>query len=359
MSKYALILAGGAGTRFWPLSTQAKPKQFLDFLGQGQTLLQQTFQRMLTVCPASHIYVVTNEIYRNLVSEQLPELHWDHILLEPTRKNTASPIAYACYRIAAHDPEAVLAVAPADHLIFQTELFTQDLNLAMEAAAEDERLYAFGIKPTCPHTGYGYLEAATDQTAAGKIFKVKQFKEKPELDLAREFFANPNFYWNSGIYVWNVNSFIRACEKYLPTTAEIFTQGQQFYFTPREKEFITQNFPLADEISVDFGILEKADNVFVVKAAFDWSDLGSWQSFYEASSKDEAGNVCLGGKIIAAESENCFFQGPADKVAVICGLRDYIVVSTDKALLICPKNQEQRVKEFVNQLKEQRAGEFV
>lgn len=359
MTRYALILAGGAGTRFWPLSTQAKPKQFIDFLGQGRTLLQQTYDRMVALCPASHIYVATNEIYRNLVSEQLPEIPWDHILIEPVRKNTAPAVAYASYRIAAHDPEAVLAVVPADHLIFQTELFVKDLNLALDVALESKKLYTFGIKPTSPHTGYGYLEVDAENSADGKIFPIKKFKEKPELELAREFFNAGNFYWNAGIFVWSVGSFIQACEKYLPVTADIFSAGQEFYFTPKEKDFIIQNFPLTDEISLDFGILEKADNVFAVKAAFDWSDLGSWRSFYEASAKDELGNVCLGGKIITSETNNCLFHGSTEKVAVICGLEDYIVVSTEKALLICPKNQEQRVKEFVNQIKEQRATEFI
>ena len=359
MTNYALILAGGAGTRFWPLSTQAKPKQFIDFLGQGRTLLQQTYDRMVTLCPASHIYVATNEIYRDLVKEQLPEIIADHILIEPVRKNTAPAVAYASYRIASHDPEAVLAVVPADHLIFKTEVFIQDLKLAFESASTDGNLYTFGIKPTLPHTGYGYLEVETEKSVNGKIFPIKQFKEKPELELAREFFNSGNFYWNAGIFVWSVGSFIKACEKYLPATADIFSAGQEFYFTPKEQEFITQNFPLTDEISLDFGILEKADNVFAIKAGFDWSDLGSWQSFYEASAKDELKNVCLGGKIITSETNNCLFYGQKDKVIVACGLEDFMVVSTDKALLICPKNQEQRVKDFVNQLKEQRVTEFI
>ncbi|MGV3560129.1 mannose-1-phosphate guanylyltransferase [Larkinella arboricola] len=342
---YVIIMAGGVGTRFWPFSRTNYPKQFHDVLGTGKSLLQQTAERFDGICPNENIYIVTSAEYHQLVKEQLPYLSDDQILCEPVRRNTAPCIAYAAYKIAQKDPQANMVVAPADHIILKEEEFKNTIRTALEATANQDILVTLGIQPSRPDTGYGYIQYIPDSDSQS-VKKVKTFTEKPHLELAQQFLESGEFVWNAGIFVWNAQAIRKAFEAYMHETAEIFAEGDEWYFTEKEDAFINKAYSLCKNISIDNGIMEKAKNVYVVLSDFGWSDLGTWKSLYEVSGKDENQNVTDGTHLLYNTSNN-IIKTPKNKLVVISGLEGFIVAEFDGVLLICPKEEEQKVKEFV------------
>lgn len=344
-NNYCVIMGGGIGSRFWPFSRQNMPKQFLDFFGTGRSLLQQTFDRFSQIVPVENIFVATNEIYADLVQEQLPELKASQILLEPTRRNTAPCIAYASYRINAINPKANIVVTPADHLILQDANFFRNIQTGLNFVSKYDSLLTLGVKPVRPETGYGYIQV--EDSSKDAVQKVKAFTEKPNLELAKVFFESGEFYWNSGIFLWNVKSILDAFHHHLPDVTTRFDQGYDLFNTPEEKAFIEEQYPMCPNISIDYGIMEKADNVYMMVANFGWSDLGTWGSLYDLSDKDEHANTTLKSKSLFVESYNNLVTLPEGKLAVIQGLDDYIVAETEDILLICKKSEEQRIKHFV------------
>ena len=352
---YVIIMAGGVGTRFWPFSRTSYPKQFHDVLGTGRTLLQQTADRFEGVCPSENIFIVTSSLYKDLCQQQLPQLTDDQILCEPIARNTAPCIAYACYKIAQQDPEANIVVAPADHIIIKEEEFKRTIQSALDATKEQDILVTLGIQPSRPDTGYGYIQYIPESEKT--IKKVKTFTEKPHLELAQQFVESGEFVWNAGIFVWNVQSIIKAFEAYLPEIAEIFTEGTGKYYTNHEKAFIDRAYSLTNSVSIDNGVMEKAKNVYVVLSDFGWSDLGTWKSLYEVSDKNDDLNV-IDGHILLYDTKNCIIKTPKDRLVVVNGLDGYIVAEYDNVLMICRKEEEQKVKNFVADAKE-RGAEFV
>ncbi|GAB2571349.1 mannose-1-phosphate guanylyltransferase [Spirosoma areae] len=352
---YVIIMAGGVGTRFWPFSRTSYPKQFHDVLGTGRTLLQQTADRFEGVCPPENIFIVTSSLYKDLCQQQLPSLSDDQVLCEPIARNTAPCIAYACYKIAQKDPEANIVVAPADHIILKEEEFKRTIQAALDATAQQDILVTLGIQPSRPDTGYGYIQYIPE---AGKaINRVKTFTEKPHLELAQQFLESGEFVWNAGIFVWNVQAIINAFETCLPEIAEIFEEGKEAYYTDREEPFINKAYSLTKSISIDNGVMEKAGNVYVVLSDFGWSDLGTWKSLYEVSDKNDDLNV-IDGHIMLYDTKNCIIKTPKDRLVVVNGLDGYIVAEYDNVLMICRKEEEQKVKNFVADAKEQ-GMEFV
>ncbi|TDB69211.1 mannose-1-phosphate guanylyltransferase [Arundinibacter roseus] len=345
---YVIIMAGGVGTRFWPFSRTNYPKQFHDVLGTGKSMLQQTVERFEGICPIENIYVVTNHEYEQLVTEQLPLLMPDQILLEPHRRNTAPCIAYACYKIGAKNPDANIVVAPADHIILKEETFRDTIRVALGATRQEDILVTLGIQPTRPDTGYGYIQYIPDKRM---VKKVKTFTEKPHLDLAIQFLESGDFVWNAGIFVWNVRALKNAVTSFLPDIAELFGEGEKYYYTQEEVPYINKIYSHCGNISIDNGIMEKADNVHVVLSSFGWSDLGTWKSLYEVSEKDENQNV-TDGNLILHDTQDCIIKTPADKLVAINGLHGFIVAEYDDVLLICRKEEEQKVKELVAQARE-------
>ncbi len=344
---YVIIMAGGVGTRFWPFSRTNFPKQFHDVLGTGRTLIQQTADRFEGICPEENIYVVTSHEYRDLVKAQLPFLTDDQILLEPHRRNTAPCIAYASYKIGTRDPKANIVVAPADHIILNEEAFRNTIRVALGATHLNDVLVTLGIQPTRPDTGYGYIQYIPDKMT---VKKVKTFTEKPHLELAEQFLESGDFVWNAGIFVWNVQTLKKAVKKYLPEMAELFGDGESLYYTPDEIPYINRIYSHCGSISIDNGIMEKADNVHVVLSSFGWSDLGTWKSLYEISEKDENENV-VEGNVLLHDTSNCIIKTPKDKLVVVNGLEGFIVAEYDGVLLICRKDDEQKVKELVAEAK--------
>ncbi|CAN5355294.1 mannose-1-phosphate guanylyltransferase [soil metagenome] len=353
---FVVIMAGGIGSRFWPYSRNDHPKQFLDVLGIGNSLLQMTYERFLPLCPKENILVVTNEAYAGLVHEQLPEIKKDQVLLEPTRRNTAPCIAYACYKIYKKDPDSCIIIAPSDHAIFKEALFEQTIMNAVNSALENDKLITLGIKPNRPETGYGYIQYHQD--TLDPIKKVKTFTEKPQLDLARKFLESGDFVWNAGIFIWNSNSIIQAFNKYMPDTAEIFEEGYNFYYTEKEDAFIKKAYSQCKNVSIDYGIMEKADNVYVVLGDFGWSDLGSWNSLHEIKEKDESLNV-IDANALVYESTNCIIKGPKDTLVVLQGLEGYLVAACDNVVLICKKDEEQKFREFTSDVKSKKGNLFL
>lgn len=343
---YCVIMGGGIGSRFWPFSRKTLPKQFLDFFGTGRSLLQQTFDRFSKVIPKENILIVTNDIYFDLVREQLPEINPGQILLEPTRRNTAPCIVWASYHIRALNPNSNIVVAPSDHLILKEGEFLEAIEKGLEFVSHSDKLLTLGIKPNRPETGYGYIQIAEKE--GENFYKVKTFTEKPELELAKVFIESGEFYWNSGLFMWNVNSIINAAEKLLPELCEILIQGKDVYGTEKEKEFIDKNFPACPNVSVDIGIMEKADNVYVSLGDFGWSDLGTWGSLYDLSTKDENNNVVLKGESLFYNSKENIVVLPKGKLAVIDGLEGYLVAESENVLLICKKDEEQGLRKYVN-----------
>ncbi|GGC02718.1 mannose-1-phosphate guanylyltransferase [Dyadobacter sediminis] len=345
---FVIIMAGGVGTRFWPFSRTHFPKQFHDVLGTGKTLLQQTVERFHGVCPVENIYIVTSLEYRDIVKEQVPFLNDKQILLEPNRRNTAPCIAYACYKIASRNPNANVVVAPADHIILKEDVFRDTIKVALGATRNEDILVTLGIQPSRPDTGYGYIQYIPDKLT---VKKVKSFTEKPHLELAMQFLDSGDFVWNAGIFVWNINAFKKALKRFQPYTAEIFEEGNTHYYLETEDMFVQRAYQHCGSISIDNGIMEKADNVHVVLSNFGWSDLGTWKSLYEVSEKDEHMNV-TDGNVILYDTANSIIKTPKDKLVVINGLDGFIVAEYDGVLLICKKEDEQRVKEFVADAKE-------
>lgn len=340
-------MAGGIGSRFWPMSTMDKPKQFLDVLNIGRTLIQQTADRFEGIVPKENIFVVTSQKYKALIHEQLPYLSEQQILLEPCMRNTAPCIAYAVWKIRQRSKEANIIVAPSDHLITREEDFKTVINEGLRFIASNDALLTLGMKPHKPETGYGYIKAGLQQALNGysQLYPVVQFAEKPNKERAEQYLASGDYFWNSGIFLWSAQSIEKAIRAYLPDVAAIFDQGEAVYDTPEEQAFIDKAFPTCANISVDYGILENADNIFVRTADFGWSDLGTWGSLHEQSGKTEAGNV-IKGNIHTFETRDSIIRVEGDKKVVVQGLTNCIVVDTGDALLICNKDEEQRIKEF-------------
>lgn len=354
-------MAGGVGTRFWPMSRTAHPKQFIDVMGSGQTLLQSTFSRSLNICPAKNIFVVTNDSYRSLVKEQLPDIPDENILCEPARKNTAPCVAYAAWKIYDSNPDAVMVVAPSDHLITKEDTYVKAIRSCMTKATSEDCLITIGIRPTRPDTGYGYIQyvEADPPQKDKRIKKVKTFTEKPDLDMAKFFLQSGDFLWNAGIFVWSVKSIMSAFENLMPEMAQIFSEGKGKWGTKNESSFLKDAYARCKNISIDYAIMEKAKNVFVRASIIGWSDLGTWGSLYTHIKKDPNGNAIVGKQVMLYNSKNCVVHVPNDKLVVIEGLDDYIVVESDNILLICKKQDEQQIRTFVNDVKIAKGDKFV
>jgi mannose-1-phosphate guanylyltransferase len=352
-NNFCVIMAGGIGSRFWPYSRTAKPKQFLDILGTGQTLLQQTIHRYRNICPLENILVVSNEEYGSLIYEQLPEIQASQVLLEPFRRNTAPCIAYANQRIGMLNPNANIIVAPSDHLIGDEEEFRRVILQGIDFVKSRDVLLTLGIMPNRPETGYGYIQVNGQENFDGNecLRPVKTFTEKPNIDLARIFVESGDFFWNSGMFIWTLGSITRAFEKYLPEVQGLFHDGLNAYGTSEETPFIRQVYEACGKISIDYGIMEKADNVYVLCADFGWSDLGTWGSLYDHLIHDESGNGIGNGQAIAFQANRNVIHVPKEKLTVLQGLDDYIVVDTEDVLLICRKQDEQQIRMMVDEVK--------
>lgn len=345
-------MAGGIGSRFWPMSKTSHPKQFIDILGTGQTLIQQTYSRLKKICPEENIYIVTNEMYEDLILEQLAGITKEQIICEPSRKNTAPCIAYANYKIAAKNPNANIVVAPADHLILKEDEFVKVVNMALAFTENNDCLVTLGITPSRPDTGYGYIQFDSNiSSSKDEIKKVKTFTEKPNLELAKQFVESGEFCWNSGMFIWSLKSINKAFETLLPTMDGIFKEGVGLYNTPDEKEFINKSYSICKNISIDYGIMEKSTNVHVISADIGWSDLGTWGSIYTHLDHDDQQNAVVGNNVMLYDSEKNIINVPKDKLVVLQGLDDFIVVDTNDVLMICKKQDEQKIKQFVNDIK--------
>lgn len=354
-NKYVVIMAGGTGTRLWPVSTSQKPKQFHDLLGVGKSLLRMTYERFLAHYKQENIYVVTNKDYELLVKEQIPEIAEDQLLLEPNKRNTAPCIAYAAYKIASQNPEATMVVAPADHLILKEDTFHQALSVAMDSASKNDHLITLGMHPNRPETGYGYIQYIPDSSV---VKKVKTFTEKPELDLAKKFIESGDFVWNAGIFIWSARCIIDAFENHLPDIAEIFSDGDEPYFSTSEKLFINKAYTQCVNISIDFGIMEKAENVYVLLADIGWSDLGNWESLHEIRDRDEDNNA-ITEKVLCFDSTDNIVTTDKAKLVVLHGMKDFLVAEEDGVILICKKNAEKEVKDIVAAVKSKMGDSFI
>lgn len=346
-NKYCVIMAGGIGSRFWPKSRQNMPKQFLDILGTGKSFIRHTYERFEKIIPAENFLVVTNRKYKDLVLEHIPEIGSDQVLCEPIGRNTAPCIAYAAYTLLKKDPEAEMVVTPSDHLILNEDDFRQIITECMEFASANDALMTVGIKPTRPDTGYGYIQVSDNNP----ISKVKCFTEKPNLELAQVFLQSGEFFWNSGIFVWKVGTIVRAFEKYLPEHHMLFSGVMRALGTDAEQNIVEMAFSECRAISIDYGVMEKADNVYVRCGEFGWSDVGTWGSVYQHSRKDRYANAIPEKGCYLYDTRSSIVSLPKDKIAVISGLKEYIVVDTDDVLLICPRAEEQQIKKFIDEVK--------
>lgn len=349
-------MAGGIGSRFWPFSRNERPKQFLDFFGTGSSLLQMTYNRFRKLIPASNIFVVSNVMYRDLILEQLPELAGNQVLLEPTRRNTAPCIAYAVNRIAAIADEANIVVAPSDHLILNEDEFIETIRCGLKFVADENALLTLGIKPSRPETGYGYIQI---DGGSGPLRKVRTFTEKPNAEMAKIFMESGEFLWNSGIFLWSLSSIQKAFEEFLPEISRNFSKGKDVYGTPAETDFINEIFPSCHNVSIDYGVMEKASNVYVLCSDFGWSDLGTWGSLYDLSEKDADANVTLKCNSLFYESKDNIVVMSPEKLAVVQGLDGYIVSEADNVLLICKKEEEQRIRQMVNDVTVKFDGKYI
>lgn len=353
---YVALMAGGVGTRFWPYSRNSHPKQFLDVMGTGKSLLRSTYERFLPLCPPENIFVVTHQEHVALTLEQIPELKESQILAEPMRKNTTPCIAYACHKIVKINPEAILVVSPADHLILNEVDFQQTILKAAEHAGTQDKLITLGITPTRPETGYGYIQFLESKNP---LKKVKTFTEKPELALAKKFIDSGDFVWNAGIFIWSVQTFLKAFRKHLPEMAEIFDDASEKISTPEEKAAIQTAYAQIKNISIDYGIMEKAENVYVWLSNFAWSDLGSWASLHDVSRKDENNNA-IAADALVYDTRNSIIKGPKDKLIVVQGLNGYLVGAFDNVVIVCEKDKEDLFRRFVNDLKgKSNGGEYL
>lgn len=355
---YVAIMAGGIGSRFWPMSRTDHPKQFLDILNTGETLIQQTFARYNKLVPAENIYIVTSKEYVSVVKKQLPSIPEENILGEPSRKNTAPCIAYIALKLLKKDPKALMIAAPADHLVLETDQFLKTSGIALDFVDHFNALVTIGIKPTYPNTGYGYIQHDAVAAAPG-IYKVKTFTEKPNLDLAKTFLASGDFLWNAGIFVWKVKHIVDALEKYLPEVYEVFAAEKDKLNTQHEQEAIEVIYPQCTSISIDFAVMEKADNVFVIPASFGWSDLGTWNSAWENMERDYLDNAVAGKNVMIIDATKCMVHAPDNKLVLLQGLDDYIVVDTKDVLLICKKEKEQEIKEYVAEVKRHKGDKYL
>lgn len=355
---YVAIMAGGIGSRFWPMSRTSFPKQFLDILNTGKTLIQATYERFARFIPADNIYVVTSEEYENIVAEQLPQIKRENILSEPSRKNTAACIAYIAFKLRQLDPNGSLICAPADHLISDETGFTKVCLEAMNFVQKHKALITLGIKPTYPNTGYGYIQFE-QQPVSDNVYKVKTFTEKPNTELAKTFVQSGEFLWNAGIFVWQVKNIVHAFETHLPEMAEVFEAEKEAYNTPSEKKAVERIYPQCVNISIDYGIMEKADNVYIIPSSFGWSDLGTWNSAYENMEKDYLGNAVAGNSVIVFDANRNMVHAPDDKLVVLQGLDDYIVVESKDVLLICQRDKEQEIREYVAEVKRNKGDKFL
>ena len=346
---YAILMAGGVGSRFWPVSTAEFPKQFHDMLGSGDTLIQKTFSRLSKLIPVENIYILTNERYNNLVLEQLPIVKQAQVLLEPAMRNTAPCILYASLKIQKLNPKAVMVVAPSDHWIEDEVTFSDNLKQCFDFCSNEDALMTLGIKPTFPNTGFGYIEY--DKSDENPIKSVSQFREKPDYETAKSFLTSGNFLWNGGIFIWSVKSILQAFEKFQPQMNSLFLKGFESYNTYSETTFINENYADAENVSIDYAILEKAKNVYVLPATFDWNDLGTWGSLHEKLDKDESNNAVVNATVLLKNASNNIISTSKDKLVIIDGLEDFIVVDKDNVLLIYPKSKEQEIKGIVASLK--------
>ncbi len=348
-SCYCVIMAGGIGSRFWPLSRKERPKQFIDILGTGKTFIRQTYERFLPLVPPENFLVVTSDQYKKLVLEELPELKEEQVLCEPVRRNTAPCIAYAAHRIAATAPQATMIVAPSDHLITNEHEFIRILKEAVEFTEKNDVLMTIGIKPNRPETGYGYIQI-NNNDSGNPIYKVKTFTEKPNEELAKLFVESGEFFWNSGIFIWSLDSIIHAFEKHIPEIDTIFEEGADIYCTEKEQEYINSVYPECRNISIDYGIMEHAENVYVYCADFGWSDVGTWRSLFIHSKKDENNNAVVTGKTHLVNTSNCLIKLAGNKSAIIEGLDNYIIADSGDILLICNRDKEQEIRNYSEQI---------
>lgn len=347
-NNHVVIMAGGVGSRFWPMSTADKPKQFIDVLGVGRSLLQLTYDRFEGICPPENVWVVTNVKYAGIVKEQLPEVSASHILLEPARRNTAPCIAYVSWKIKSQDPKASVVVTPSDHLITNPVEFRRVIVSCLQFTSETDAIVTLGMKPTRPETGYGYIQAdlTTSSPRNKEIFRVDTFREKPDLQTAMSYIRQNNFFWNAGIFIWNVETIVNAFRIYQPAISKVFESMLPIYGTPDEQKEIDRRYGECENISVDYAIMEKAEEIFVCPADFGWSDLGTWGSLLMQTKRDLYGNSCIGKNISMYDSHNCIIHTTQEKKVVIQGLDGYIVAEKDDTLLVCKLSEEQRIKQF-------------
>ena len=345
---HLVIMAGGIGSRFWPMSTPERPKQFVDVLGTGRTFIQMTVDRFKGILPAENVWVVTSQAYEDIVAEQLPEVPRGNILLEPCRRNTAPCIAYAAWRIKSIDPKATIVVSPSDHLVLDVPEFQRVITSAMDFASTSDAIVTLGMKPTRPETGYGYIQTDMSCPSARnkEIYRVDSFREKPDLATAEKYIRKPNMLWNAGIFIWNVSTVVNALRVYAPEINEVFENLLPLYGTDKEQEAINENFPKCESISVDYAILEKSEEIYCFPASFGWSDLGTWGSLRENVSRDNNGNAVIGNNVQTFETRDCVIHCSEERRVVVQGLEGYIVAEKDNTLLICKLSEEQRIKQF-------------
>ncbi|MGB5819219.1 MAG: mannose-1-phosphate guanylyltransferase [Saonia sp.] len=348
---YAVLMAGGVGSRFWPVSTVGYPKQFHDMLGTGDTLIQKTFQRLNKFVPTENILILTNERYNDLVLEQLPLVKQEQVVLEPAMRNTAPCILYAALKVQKMNPNAVMIVAPSDHWIENEEAFAADVKTCFDKCEKESVLCTLGITPTFPNTGFGYIEYEKGDDHVSDLKKVRQFREKPDYETAKEFLAQGNFLWNAGIFIWGVKTIVNAFETFQPEQYHLFQSGVSCYNTKEERAFIGENYEKAEDISIDYAILEQSKSIFVLPASFDWNDLGTWGSLYDKLEKDANDNAIVNCRTISEDAHGNMIRTPKDKIVVIDGLKDYIVVDKEEVLLICPKSKEQDIKKILTKVK--------
>lgn len=348
---HIVIMAGGIGSRFWPMSTTECPKQFIDVLGVGRSLLQLTYDRFQGICLPENIWIVTNKKYLELCREQLPDVPTENILLEPCRRNTAPCIAYVSWRIKSKNPKANVVVTPSDHIVTDTVEFQRVITSCLKFTGETDAIVTLGMKPNRPETGYGYIQAdlSVSSPRNKEIFRVDSFREKPDIETAKKYILQNNFFWNAGVFIWSVSTIVNAFRVYQPAISKVFEGMEHIYGTPEEQENIDKCYPECENISVDYAIMEKAEEIFVCPADFGWSDLGTWGSLVEQSKKDLYGNSLIGNDIRLYDSHNCIVHTMSEKQVIIQGLDGYIIAENDNRLLICKLSEEQRIKQFSEQ----------
>lgn len=360
-NNFCVIMAGGIGSRFWPLSKSSRPKQFLDILGTGETLIQQTYRRLLKICPSENFLIVTNLLYKEIVLEQLPDLNEEQVLCEPMRRNTAPCVAYASYKIKCRNPEANIIVAPSDHLITKEDDFIHQLENGLKFVEKNDALLTLGIKPSRPETGYGYIQINGNVIFDGvdNLHKVKTFTEKPDIKMAKVFLDSGEFFWNSGIFIWSLKTIITAMENHLSEVNDLFSKGCKYYYSNEENAFLNKTFSECPNVSIDYGIMEKASNVYVLCADFGWSDLGTWGSLWDLADKDENHNVVNGENFRLYNTQNCIVNITNEKLVVLQGLDGYIVAESDNTIMVCKKEEEQQIRQIVNDIKISKGDEYV